>query len=138
MAIDPQAEAALALHRFGFGPRADAIAKMASDPRAALLAELERPGAGTIDDPNLLTSAEAAQAGRDFRQVRKAARLAERVERDASQQVAQPARHNPAAGADMTAGTDATAGAGMKSGADMNPDMNPDMKNADMKPAAPR
>src|ERR1700692_4565840 len=94
MALDPQTQAALALHRFGFGPRADAIAKMASDPRGALLAELERPGAGAIDDPNLLTSAEAAQAGRDFRQVRKAARLAERVERDASQQAAQQARNN--------------------------------------------
>jgi uncharacterized protein (DUF1800 family) len=138
MAIDPQAEAALALHRFGFGPRADAITKMASDPRGALLAELERPGAGAIDDPNLLTSAEAAQAGRDFRQVRKAARLAERVERDANQQAAQQARNNPAAGADMTAGAGAAAGADMTSGADMNPDMkNPDM-NADIKPARAR
>ena len=73
MTIDPQTEAALALHRFGFGPRAEAIAKLASDPRGALLAELDRPGAGAIDDPSLLTSAEAAQAGRDFRQVRKAA-----------------------------------------------------------------
>jgi uncharacterized protein (DUF1800 family) len=134
MAIDPQAEAALALHRFGFGPRADAITKMASDPRGALLAELERPGAGAIDDPNLLTSAEAARAGRDFRQVRKAARLAERVERDANQQAAQQAHNNPAAGADMTASAGAAAGADMKSGADMNPDM----KNPDIKPAAPR
>src|SRR6516164_9361193 len=71
MALDPQTQAALALHRFGFGPRADSIAKFASDPRGALLAELDRPGAGLIADPNLLTSAEAAQAQRDFRQVRK-------------------------------------------------------------------
>ena len=70
---DPQTDAVLALHRFGFGPRADA--KLAADPRGALLAELERPRAGSIDDPSLLTSAEAAQALRDFRQVRKAARL---------------------------------------------------------------
>jgi uncharacterized protein (DUF1800 family) len=32
--------AALALHRFGFGPRAGAIAAIASDPRGALLASL--------------------------------------------------------------------------------------------------
>src|ERR1700682_2826442 len=107
MALDPQTEAALALHRFGLGPRAEAIAKIASDPRGALLAELERPGAGAIDDANLLTSAEAAQAGRDFRQVRKAARLAERIERDANQQAAQQAaRNNPASGSDMQPGAD--------------------------------
>jgi uncharacterized protein (DUF1800 family) len=118
MAIDPQTEAALALHRFGFGPRGDAIVKIASDPRGALLAELERPGAGAIDNPDLLTSAEAAQAGRDFRQVRKAARLAERIEHDANQQSARQAaaarqavRNNRNAGAD---GTDMQMGADMK------------------------
>ena len=52
------------------------------------------PGAGLIDDPDLLTSAEAAQAGHDFRQVRKAARLAERITRDAEQQAAQQAARN--------------------------------------------
>src|ERR1700674_3370914 len=99
MALDPHTEAALALHRFGLGPRTEAIAKIASDPRGALLAELDRPGAGAINDPDLLTSAEAAQAGRDFRQVRKAARLAEAVARDANQQAAQQAaRNNPKAG----------------------------------------
>ncbi len=119
MALDPQTVAALALHRFGLGPRAEAIAKIASDPRGALLAELDRPGAGTIDDPNLLTSAEAAQAGRDFRQVRKAARLAERIERQdsqlANQQAAQQARNTPQAGPDMNPGAD------MKSGSEMKP-----------------
>src|ERR1700686_2188225 len=119
MALDPQTEAALALHRFGFGPRAGAIGKIASDPRGALLAELERPGAGAIDDPNLLTSAEAAQAGRDFRQVRKAARLAERIERQdnqpANQQDAQPAARNiPKAGPDRGSGPDMNSGPEMK------------------------
>jgi len=88
MALDPHTEAALALHRFGFGPRAGAIDKMAADPRGALLAELEQPGAGLIANPDLLTSAEAAEAGRDFRMVRKAARLAERVQGEANQQAA--------------------------------------------------
>ena len=92
MALDPQTQAALALHRFGFGPRADSIAKFASDPRGALLAELDHPGAGLIADPNLLTSAEAAQAQRDFRQVRKAVRLVQRPAQANVQQAPLPAR----------------------------------------------
>ena len=111
MSLDPQTEAALALHRFGFGPRAEAIAKIASDPRGALLADLDRTGAGTIDNPDLLTSAEAAQAGRDFRQVRKAARLAEQIQHDAAQQAAQQAARNAKAGADMQPGSDMMAAA---------------------------
>jgi uncharacterized protein (DUF1800 family) len=106
MSLDPQTEAALALHRFGFGPRAEAIAKIASDPRGALLADIDRPGAATIDNPDLLTSAEAAQAARDFRQVRKAARLAEHIQRDANQQAAQQAARNAKSGADMPPGSD--------------------------------
>jgi uncharacterized protein (DUF1800 family) len=115
MSLDPKTEAALALHRFGFGPRAEAIAKIASDPRGALLADLDRPGAGTIDNSDLLTSAEAAQAGRDFRQVRKAARLAEHIQSDANQQAAkqaaQQAARTPTAGADMQSGSDMMAAA---------------------------
>src|SRR5258708_2252268 len=106
MAIDPKSEAALALHRFGLGPRPEAIAKLAADPRGALLADLERPGAGAIDDPNLLTSAEAALAGRDFRQVRKAARLIARQDgQPANQQAAQlAARNAPKTGPDIKTG----------------------------------
>src|SRR6195256_5887531 len=118
MALDPQTQAAIALHRFGFGPRAEAIGKLASDPRGAVLADLDRPGAGAIDDPNLLTSAEAAQAGRDFRQVRKAARLAERIEHNANQQAnqqaAQQAARNVAkAGPDMNFGSEPSSGPDM-------------------------
>ena len=116
MALDPQTQAALALHRFGFGPRADSIAKFASDPRGALLAELDRPGAGLIADPNLLTSAEAAQAQRDFRQVRKAARLVERPAQANVQQASPPARGKR--GPDMQATAD------MQS-RDARPDMKP-------------
>jgi len=39
MALDPKAQAALALYRFGLGPRAGSIAGIASDPRGALLAD---------------------------------------------------------------------------------------------------
>ena len=102
-ALDHQAEAALALHRFGLGPRRDSIAGIASDPRGALLAELARPGAGTIANPDLLTSAEALRALADFRQVRKAVRLAERA---AAQQAARdkpPAAPSPMPGQDPNA-----------------------------------
>jgi len=133
MALDPQTQAALALHRFGLGPRAEAIAKIASDPRGALLAELERAGAGMIDDSGLLTSAEAAQAGRDFRQVRKAARLAERVEGDANQQpqkATQPAAHNsPQVGADMQPGAEMQPGSEMQPGAEMKQAAAPAARN---------
>ena len=40
--------AALALHRFGFGPARDSIAAIAGDPRGALLSDLDRPGAGYV------------------------------------------------------------------------------------------
>jgi uncharacterized protein (DUF1800 family) len=61
MARNPQ-EAALALHRFGFGPRAGSIEEIAADPRGALTAELDRPGAGQITNPGLPTSGAANRA----------------------------------------------------------------------------
>jgi uncharacterized protein (DUF1800 family) len=91
MARDPKAEAALALHRFGFGPRTGSIAAIASDPRGALLAELDRPGAGRIGDPDLLTSGEAARAAFNFRQERKVQQLAERAQREAAKSTPPPA-----------------------------------------------
>ncbi len=121
MALDPQTEAALALHRFGLGPRAEAIAKIASDPRGALLAELERAGAGMIQDSDLLTSAEAAQAGRDFRQVRKAARLAQRGDANPQTQKAEQPARAPKTGTDMLAGSDMQSGSEMQPGSEMKP-----------------
>jgi uncharacterized protein (DUF1800 family) len=85
MAPDPKTLAATALHRFGFGPRAGSIASVAADPRGAMLAELDRPGAGRVVDSDLLTTGEAARAAFDFRQERKAGRLALRSEREAAQ-----------------------------------------------------
>jgi uncharacterized protein (DUF1800 family) len=79
MALDPKAEAALALHRFGLGPRAGSVAAIASDPRGALLAELDRAGAGLIAGTDLLTSGEAARAAFAFQQAQRAARQAERA-----------------------------------------------------------
>ncbi len=105
MTRDPKAEAALALHRFGFGPRAGSIAAIASDPRGALMAELDRPGAGRIADPDLLAGGEAARAAFNFRQERKAQRLAERAQRDA-------AKNSPAAPAEKPAMSEAMAQGG--------------------------
>ena len=86
MTADRQREAALALHRFGFGPRGDAIARMSSDPRGAVIADLERADAAPIDESELLNSGEAARAAFDFRQERKAARLAERAGQELDRQ----------------------------------------------------
>ncbi len=61
MTADPQADAVLALHRFGLGPRPGSIA---ADPRGAILAEFDASGAGRLNDPGLLTSAEAARINR--------------------------------------------------------------------------
>jgi uncharacterized protein (DUF1800 family) len=95
MALDPKTEAAIALHRFGFGPRSGSIAAIASDPRGALLAELERPGAGRITAAGLQTSGEAARAVFAFRE---AQRLAARTGREAAQQAV---RNAPPADAEM-------------------------------------
>jgi uncharacterized protein (DUF1800 family) len=68
MPLDRKAKAALALHRFGLGPRAGSIKAIASDPLGALLAELDRPNAGRIDNPDLPTSAAAMRATFDAQQ----------------------------------------------------------------------
>ena len=86
MALDPKAQAALALYRFGLGPRAGSIAGIASDPRGALLAELDGAGAGRIGTADLLTSGTAARVAFAFQQAQRAARQAER----AAQQAAAP------------------------------------------------
>src|SRR5262249_10856636 len=90
MARDPKAEAALALHRFGLGPRVGSIAAIASDPRGALSAELDRPGAGRIAHPDLLSGGEAARAAFHFRQEERAQRVAQRAARERGKQAAPP------------------------------------------------
>ena len=91
MALDPKTEAAIALHRFGFGPRAGSIAAIASDPRGALLAELERPGAGRITAAGLQTSGEAARAVFAFRR-RNRLRRAQRGAKPLTGRAQRPAR----------------------------------------------
>jgi uncharacterized protein (DUF1800 family) len=84
MTADRKREAALALHRFGFGPGHDSIAAIAIDPRGAMLADLERPGAGQIGAANLPPSAAIARALFDFRAERQAQeKLAQRAKKAA-------------------------------------------------------
>ena len=84
MALDPKG-AALALHRFGFGPRAVSIAAIASDPRAALLAELDRPRPVPIAAAaDLLTSGAANRAVFEFNAERNAKVRVERKRGEAS------------------------------------------------------
>jgi uncharacterized protein (DUF1800 family) len=59
MSSSAKAEAALALHRFGMGPRPGSIAAIEADPRGALIAELERPSAGQLAAASLPSSAKA-------------------------------------------------------------------------------
>src|SRR3954454_4161207 len=59
MGNSAKAEAVLALHRFGMGPRPGSIAVIESDPRGALIAELERPSAAQLAAPMLPSSAKA-------------------------------------------------------------------------------
>jgi uncharacterized protein (DUF1800 family) len=74
MSLEPKS-AALALHRFGLGPRRGSIAAIASDPRGALLAELDRPDIGRIDGSHLLTSAAAVRAAFEFRAQRRSRQI---------------------------------------------------------------
>jgi len=91
MALDPR-KAALALHRFGFGPKlgstSGSIAAIASDPQGAVLAELEAPKAGQIVNPNLPTSAAEARTVFDFFYARQAQMALERRRREAAQAAA--------------------------------------------------
>jgi uncharacterized protein (DUF1800 family) len=83
--------AALALHRFGLGPRADAIAAIASDPRGALFAELDRPGAGLVAADGLPGSAAAHRAVFEYNAERIAKEKLARERRAAMQQAGENA-----------------------------------------------
>src|SRR6201987_1354170 len=76
MALEPTAEAALALHRFGLGPRTGSVAAIASDPRGALIAELDRPDAGRITNADLLSSGAAARPAFQSQEARRNERRA--------------------------------------------------------------
>ena len=85
MALEPKAVAALALHRFGLGPREGSISAIASDPRGALLAELTRPEAGQITASNLMSSGAANRAVYEFNAERLAKQRLEKARQEADQ-----------------------------------------------------
>jgi uncharacterized protein (DUF1800 family) len=87
MPLDPKAQAARALHRFGFGPRPGSIAAIASDPRGALLAELDRRA--VIAGTGLMSSAAANRAAFEFVAERNAKERLEAKRREAARQRAQ-------------------------------------------------
>ena len=99
MACDPK-QAALALHRFGFGPRAGLIEAIAEDPRGALLAELELPGAGQIVNSDLPSSGAENRAVFEYNAERQANSKRERQHREAA------ATQNPDGETAMTAKSD--------------------------------
>jgi uncharacterized protein (DUF1800 family) len=76
MSASAKAVAALALHRFGMGPRPGSIAAIEGDPRGALLAELARPRAGEVAATSLPTSAQAFRIVADANAERQARQIA--------------------------------------------------------------
>ena len=107
MTTNPRLEAALALHRFGFGPAPGSIATIAGDPRGAVMADLERPEAGLVAAANLPDS---AQASRAF--------FESRAKRQAEQKLAQRAKEQVTAKGNSVAKTDDSA---TKANADAQP-----------------
>jgi uncharacterized protein (DUF1800 family) len=96
MTLDPR-EAALALHRFGFGPRAGTIAAIASDPRGALLAELDKPNAGKIPEAGLMSSGAASRMASDFVAERAAKQKLETKRQEAAKEAARQEAAKPTA-----------------------------------------
>lgn len=98
MTVRGKEAAALALHRFGFGPAGDTLDAIAADPRGALLAELDQPMAVATGLPS---SSESARAVFDFGAARRAQqKLALRAknagaESDAAATVPKPAPGAP-------------------------------------------
>jgi uncharacterized protein (DUF1800 family) len=86
MSNSAKAEAVLALHRFGMGPRPRSIAAIGTDPRGALIAELDRPLVLTAA-ANLPSSARAFRTVADAN-ARRAARAKQAQQQAKKQQMA--------------------------------------------------
>ena len=86
MSRSAKAEAALTLHRFGKGPRPGSIAAIETDPRGALIAELDRPAISELAAANLPSSAKAFRAVTDAYARRQAKAVVAKKEQDAKRQ----------------------------------------------------
>ena len=87
MSSSAKAEAVLALHRFGMGPRPGSVAAIEADPRGALLAELERPPAYPAAASALPSSAKAFRTVADANAKRQAkVVVAKRAQEEAKKQ----------------------------------------------------
>ncbi len=93
---DPKFQAALALHRFGLGPKHGSIDAIASDPRGALLAELDQPGVGLVSDGSLMTASKSSMTAYMFRQEQMAMRIAKQAATPNASAPAQVAADDPA------------------------------------------
>src|SRR3954463_2382225 len=87
MSTSAKAEAVLALHRFGMGPRPGSIAALGTDPRGALIAELDRPLTLTAAAASLPPSAKAYRTVADAN-ARRAARAKQAQQQAKKQQMA--------------------------------------------------
>ncbi len=99
MSNSAKAEAVLALHRFGMGPRPGSIAAVGTDPRGALIAELDRPlplaaaanlpssakAYRTVADANARRTARAKQAQQQAKKQQMAAAAAASGEQSQAQ-----------------------------------------------------
>jgi uncharacterized protein (DUF1800 family) len=72
MSSPSKTEAVLALNRFGLGPRPGSIAAIASDPRGALLAELDRGPTPLAAASSLPSSGQALRIVAEFNDRRQA------------------------------------------------------------------
>jgi uncharacterized protein (DUF1800 family) len=86
MSSSAKAEAVLALHRFGMGPRPGSIAAIETDPRGALIAELERPSASDLAAPGLPSSAKAFRTVNEANAKRQAKAIVAKKEQEAKRQ----------------------------------------------------
>src|SRR5882672_8552066 len=102
MSSSAKAEAALALHRFGMGPRPGSMAAIETDPRAALIAELERSPAGLAAASALPSSSAAFRTVADFNAKQQArATLAKREQDAKKKQMAEAPMMAEGAGNEM-------------------------------------
>src|SRR6266849_6703394 len=86
MSSSAKAEAALALNRFGMGPRPGSIAAIEADPRGALIAELERPLASLAAASAVPSSSRAFRTVADANAKRQARAIVAKREQEAKRQ----------------------------------------------------